>query len=382
MYTPPGLDPRRPAPLWVMLHGCGQDAADIAAGTRLDALAERERFVVVYPEQSTEHNPRGCWNWFRPRDQTRGSGEPAIIAGITQEVLAGRTTAFAAAPVTPVLDRDRVYVTGVSAGAAMAGVLGASYPDLFAAVGMHSGSQYAAARNGTAALLAMATGGPDPDRQGRLAHAAMGHRSRVVPVVVVQGDRDRTVRARNGEHAVRQWLATNRLASGRVSGWDYAQPDTERLEDRPGALPATLRTWTDAAGRPMVEYWLVAGLGHAWSGGAPDGSYTDPRGPDATEVMYGFLSQHRLGGVLARRAGVVARRLPALVARRGPAAAAVARRLPAAVAGRVPAALLSRAGVLLSQVIDALRHPVRTAKSVGRVIQPARRPRRPPRIRR
>jgi poly(hydroxyalkanoate) depolymerase family esterase len=365
-----------------MLHGCNQDAADIAAGTRLDTLADREKFVVVYPEQSTEHNSRACWNWFRPRDQVRGSGEPALIAGITQEVLEGRSPALLAAPIKPVLDRDRVYITGLSAGASMAAILGATYPDLYAAVGMHSGSQFGAARNATSAMLAMTAGGPDPQRQGGLAYAAMGPRSRVVPVVVVQGDRDRAVRLRNGEHVVRQWLATNHLASGRSPGWGYTEPDAERSEDRTGALPATVRRWTDAAGRPVVEYWLVAGLGHAWSGGDPVGSYTDPSGPDATAIMHRFLSQHRLGVAPARPAGAVARRVPAVVARRVPAA--VARRLPAAVVRRVPAAaaVLSRGGVLLSHIIGALLHPVQAARAVRRAVQPARRPRRPARIRR
>ncbi len=383
LYIPPGLDPRAPAPVWVMLHGCNQDAADIAAGTRLDSLADREKFVAVYPEQSTEHNARACWNWFRPRDQVHGSGEPAIIAGITQEVLQGRSPALLAAPITPVLDPDRVYVTGLSAGAAMAGILGATYPDLYAAVGMHSGSQFAAARNASSAWLAMATGGPDPERQGRLAYAAMGPRSRVLPVVVVQGDRDRTVRARNGEHVVRQWLAMNRLADGRATGWDFTQPDARRIEPTPGGRSAIVRRWVGADGRPVVEYWLVSGLGHAWSGGDPAGSHTDPRGPDATEVMHRFLSQHRLGVAPAPTAGALVRRLPAAAARRGPIA--VARRLPAAMVRRLPGAagaVLSRGGVLLSHVLHALLHPVRTVRDVRRAVQPARRPRRRPRRRR
>ena len=385
VYTPPGLNPLAPVPVWVMLHGCSQDAADIAAGTRLDALADRAGFVAVYPEQTAAHNRRGCWNWFIPLHQGRGTGEPAIIAGITREVLDGRSTALVTARTTPTLDRSRVYVTGISAGAAMAAILGATYPDLYAAVGIHSGSQYGAARNLPSAMVAMATGGPDPDRQGRLAHAAMGAHSRVVPVVVVQGDRDRTVRARSGEQTVRQWLATNRLASGRETGWDFSQPDARRLEHPPGGRSATVQSWfdpTNPSGPPVVEYWLVSGLGHAWSGGAPDGSFTDPLGPDATAVMHRFLSQHRLGApvrpgrALARRAPAAVRRVPAAV-RRVPAAV---RRVPAAVR-RAPAAVFSRGG-LLARVIGALLHPVRTARSVRAAIQPARRPRRPPRIRR
>ena len=358
-----------------MLHGCTQDAADIATGTRLDALADRAGFIAVYPEQSTEDNPRGCWNWISPHHQARDLGEPAIIAGITREVLDREATA----------DRDRVWVTGLSAGATMAGILGATYPDLYAAVGIHSGLQYAAAPNLPAALIAMAIGGPDPERQGRLARLAMGERSRVVPVVVVHGDRDRTVRPKNGEQAVRQWLATNQLA-GYDAGWDFTRPDSQRVEHTTGGLPAAVRCWADGKGRSVVEYWLVAGLGHAWSGGAVTGTHTDPRGPDATAVMHRFLSQHRLAEAPVRPGGVLSRRVPAGVARRVPAG--VARRVPAGVARRVAArvpALLSRDGLparVLSRVIGTLLHPVRAAQAVRHRLQPARRPRRRLRIRR
>jgi len=338
-----------------MLHGCNQDAADIATGTRLDALADRAGFIAVYPEQSSEHNSHSCWNWFRPGDQVRDLGEPAIIAGITRQVLDREPSA----------DRDQVWVTGLSAGGTMACIMGATYPDLYAAVGIHSGAEYAAARNVPSALLAMTVGGPDPEGQGRQAHLAMGVHSRVVPVVVLHGDRDRSVRPRNGEQAVRQWLATNRLArSG--AGWDFSKPDSRRVEHATGGLPAAVLRWADAQGRPVVEYWLVAGLEHAWSGGAAAGSYTDPRGPDATAVMHRFLSQHRLAEAPARPGGVLVQRLPARVARRLPA-------------------LLSRNGLparVVARLLGALRHPVQTARSVGRRLQPARRPRRPTRIRR
>jgi len=275
-------------PLVVALHGCGQSPEDLAAGTRLNELADREGFVAVYPEQDAEHNRRGCWNWFRPQHQVRGSGEPAAIAGIIEKVLGEETRAD--------VDPTRVYVLGMSAGAAMASIVATAYPDVVAAAGVHSGLPYAAALNAPSALQAMRGGGPDPAWQGRLAHAAMGSRARVVPVVVVHGEEDETVRPGNGEHTVRQWLATIRAAShGRLRP-DFAHPDRTREDVSPGGLGYSVRHWNDdaAAGRPLVEYWLISGLGHAWSGGADAGSYTDPRGPDATEAIYRFLHRHRL----------------------------------------------------------------------------------------
>jgi poly(3-hydroxybutyrate) depolymerase len=144
------------------------------------------------------------------------------------------------------------------------------------------------------ALRAMKNGGPNPQRQGRLAYAAMGPRARVVPVIVVQGEDDRKVRSVNGERVARQWLATSLLASGAATGLDFARPDASHGGRAPGGLSYLVRTWNDVAGRPVLQYWSVSGLGHAWSGGAGAGSFTDPRGPGATEAMYDFFSQCRL----------------------------------------------------------------------------------------
>jgi poly(hydroxyalkanoate) depolymerase family esterase len=283
VYTPPGLRPGMAVPLVVVLHGCNQSAQDAALGTGVNALADRAGFVAVYPEQSTQDNPRRCWNWFDPRHQARGSGEPAAIARITARVLSSRGGAT--------LDRNRVHVMGISAGGAMAGILGANYPNLYASVGIHSAPQYRAARNSMTALLAMKNGGPDPERQGRLAYGAMGPRARVVPVIVVQGEADRIVWVGNGERVVRQWLTTSRLASGDATGLDFARPDVSRDGCSPGGLSYSVRSWNDNAGRPVAQYWTVSGLAHAWSGGAGAGSYTDSRGPNATEAMWTFFGQ-------------------------------------------------------------------------------------------
>ena len=282
VYTPPGLDRSAAVPLVVVLHGCRQ-SADLALGSGVNPLADRKGFVVVYPEQSILDNLRRCWNWFNARNQVRGFGEPAEIAAITEQVLSR--------PGGPKLDRSRVYIMGMSAGGAMAGILAATYPDLYASVGIHSALEYGAAQNLVAAYLAMRHGGPDPQWQGLLAYAAMGLRARVVPAIVVQGEADQTVWPVNGDNVVRQWLATSRLASGAVTGLDFAQPQARLSGRAPGGLDYSVRTWKDGAGRPVVQYWTVPGLGHAWSGGAFAGSFTDPRGPNATEAMYDFFLQ-------------------------------------------------------------------------------------------
>jgi poly(hydroxyalkanoate) depolymerase family esterase len=308
VYTPPGLRPGMAVPLVVVLHGCNQSAEDVALGTGVNTLADRTRFVAVYPEQSVQDNPRRCWNWFDRDNQIRGSGEPAAIARITERVLSWRGEAS--------LDRNRVHVMGISAGGAMAGILAATYPDLYASVGIHSAPQYRAARNAITALLAMRNGGPDPERQAHLAYAAMGPRARVVPVIVVQGEADRIVWAANGERVVRQWLATSRLVSGQATGLDFARPEASHDDCAPGGLSYSVRSWNDNAGRPVVEYWSVFGLGHAWSGGAGAGSYTDPRGPSATEAMCNFFGRCPLDhDVAAAAAGVDAGRRRGAVVR-------------------------------------------------------------------
>ena len=283
VYTPPGLRPGAAVPLVVVLHGCNQSVKDAALGTEVNAYAERAGFVALYPEQSAADNLRLCWNWFQPRHQARGFGEPAAIARITERVLGGRGGAT--------LDRNRVHVMGLSAGGAMAGILAATYPDIYASVGIHSAPQFGAARSPVTALLAMKSGGPDPERQGRLAHAAMGSRARVVPVIVFQGDADRTVWAGNGDTVVRQWLTTSRLASGGGPEYDFARPHASNADRAPGGLSYEVRSWNNKAGRPVVQYWVVSDLGHAWSGGASAGSYTDPRGPSATRAMCDFFDQ-------------------------------------------------------------------------------------------
>jgi poly(hydroxyalkanoate) depolymerase family esterase len=282
LYTPQGLGPRAGAPLLVMLHGCTQTPADLARGTRMNEAADRHGFVVAYPQQTHQHNGQGCWNWFLADHQARGYGEPDLLAGITKEA-----TARLGASVQP----RRVFVAGMSAGAAAAVVLGATYPDLFSAIGVHSGLHYRIATNQQAAFEAMRRGGTEPARRGREAFEAMGEHARVMPIIVVHGSGDNVVRPVNGDQVVEQWLATNGLAAPGSAAADLARPSAVVRGQVDNGHPYIRYRWSDSRGRPVQEYLKVAGLGHAWSGGDRTGSYTDARGPDATEAMWEFFTR-------------------------------------------------------------------------------------------
>jgi poly(hydroxyalkanoate) depolymerase family esterase len=283
VYTPAGYSADTCVPMVVMLHGCTQTAAESAAGTEWNPLADEQRFIVVYPQQSDADNPLSCWNWFLPEHQIRGSGEAAIIAGITQQVVATDTRWN--------VDPGRVYIAGLSAGGAMATIMGAAYPDLYAAIGVHSGLEYQAAVEGQAALEAMKKGGPDPVQQGLTAFHTMNGRAHVMPTIVVHSTTDGVVNRVNGDQVVRQWMETNRLASNNAYQPNFGQP-TAVDSDTANCLPYTVSRWTDSRGSLLQEYWLVTGMDHAWSGGAAAGSYSDPRGPDATTAMWTFFSRH------------------------------------------------------------------------------------------
>jgi poly(hydroxyalkanoate) depolymerase family esterase len=251
----------RGKPLVVMLHGCNQTADDFAAGTRMSQLARRMGFVVVYPEQSAAAHPSRCWNWFNPAHQERDEGEPSLIAGITREVVGRYRT-----------DARRVYIAGLSAGGAMAAIMGHTYPDLYAAVGVHSGLPYAAARDALSALAAMRglRGTLDP----RFRPAFF----RSIPTVVFHGDLDTTVHSRNSLQAIVQ--ASPAPADRGIESVEKGEENGRRY---------TRTTHTDASGRGVLEHWLVHGTGHAWSGGSGRGSYTEPRGPDASRAMLRFF---------------------------------------------------------------------------------------------
>ena len=254
----PARDEGQPRPLVVMLHGCKQNPDDFAAGTRMNELADEIGFIVAYPEQASAANVSRCWNWFQAADQQRDDGEPSLIAGITREVIARYNA-----------DPRRVYVAGLSAGGAMAAIMGHTYPDLYAAIGIHSGLAYAAARDIPSALAAMRGRSlcSDP-RCGESTFQA-------VPTIVFHGDLDTTVHSSNGAQVIAQATPTGDdlvIEKGEESGRRY-----------------TRSTQADASGKTALEHWLVHGAGHAWSGGSVNGSYTDPRGPDATRAMLRFF---------------------------------------------------------------------------------------------
>jgi poly(hydroxyalkanoate) depolymerase family esterase len=253
----------RPLPLIVMLHGCTQSPDDFAAGTRMNFIGEEQDCFVVYPAQPSQANQAKCWNWFRTGDQQRGKGEPSLIAGITRQIMDDY-----------LVDRKRVYVGGLSAGAAAAAIMGATYSDLYAAIGIHSGLACGVATDLPSALAAM--------RQGRSDQKVIFGDRALVPTIVFHGDRDTTVHPNNGdqilEQSVRTMSAQKEVHHGQV----------------PGGHAYTRTVLIDASGRGMLEHWNIHGAGHAWSGGSPAGSYTDPRGPDATKEMLRFFLEHSL----------------------------------------------------------------------------------------
>jgi poly(hydroxyalkanoate) depolymerase family esterase len=264
LYIPTGYA-GKPLPLIVMLHGCTQTPDDFAAGTRMNALAEERECFVLYPAQTRAANRSRCWNWFKRGDQRRDKGEPAIIAGMTREVLKRYG-----------IDTRKVYVAGLSAGGAMAAVMGAAYPDLYAAVGIHSGLAVASAHDVPSAFAAM-RGMPPPSARAAVSGGACG----AVPVIVFHGDLDTTVHPRNGEQVILESVDRN-AASNTLS------VEQGRV---PGGHAYTRTVHFDPTGRVILEHWLVHGAGHAWSGGSTRGSYTDPKGPDAAREMIRFFYQ-------------------------------------------------------------------------------------------
>jgi poly(hydroxyalkanoate) depolymerase family esterase len=248
-----------PLPLIVMLHGCQQSPDDFAAGTRMNELAEEQGFLVVYPGQPSSANPAKCWNWFSAGDQLRDRGEPSLIAGITCQIIGDIA-----------VDPTRVYIAGLSAGGAAAAIMGLAYPDLYAAIGVHSGLACGAAKDMPSAFAAMRQGG-SPLMEGA---------KHPLPTIVFHGDRDTTVSPVNGDQVIAQSKATAEFHLTISHGQSV------------GGINYTQTIQADGSGRPILEQWVLHGAGHAWSGGSPAGSYTDPRGPDASREMLRFFREN------------------------------------------------------------------------------------------
>jgi poly(hydroxyalkanoate) depolymerase family esterase len=260
LFVPTGYGPGHRLPLVVMLHGCTQSPDDFAAGTRMNFIAEERKCLVVYPAQRSDANPSKCWNWFRSADQRRDEGEPSLIAGITRQVMQDYS-----------VDPKRVYVAGLSAGGAAAAIMGATYSDLYAAVGIHSGLAYGAATDMPSAFAAMRQGAGD------IRKAVLGRPA--LPAIIFHGDRDTTVHPNNGAQTVEQALGETKTLQKVHRGQILGGHGYSRV------------TYSNGE-REILEYWNIHSGGHAWSGGSPAGSYTDPKGPDATKEMLRFFLEH------------------------------------------------------------------------------------------
>lgn len=263
LYVPPGAAfAAGPPALVLMLHGCTQGPEDFAAGTRMNDLARSAGVLVLYPEQTQHANSHKCWNWFKAQHQQRGRGEPALLAGLTRQVMAEHG-----------VDASRVYVAGLSAGAAMADIMGRAYPELFAAVGVHSGLAAGAASNLPSALEAMRKGAAPSSTSS----------PSVCPVIVFHGDADTTVHHDNGASVVQAARSAQGIKGAPRVTQGHA-PNQQRF---------TRSMYVAPDGSTAIEHWQLHGAGHAWSGGSAAGSHTAPGGVDASAEMLRFFLAHR-----------------------------------------------------------------------------------------
>ena len=281
LYFPQGHQAAESLPLLVMLHGCKQDAESFSAGTRINDLADSQRFLVLYPEQRRLANPGRCWNWFDPSCQN-GNGEAAIIAGMVRAVVAKHH-----------VDESRIYVAGISAGGAMASALASCYADLFAACAVHSGLMFQAAVSPANALSTMRHGSEhDPAQAAKRAFEISGHKVDAMPVLIIHGDQDTTVSPVNAEQIVAQFSVLNQLcAAAKKQPFDAKKKHTTAHANN-GQYRYEVHDYGDIE-RPLIRQVAIAGLGHAWSGGDPRYEFNDARGPDSSAMMWAFFQQHR-----------------------------------------------------------------------------------------
>lgn len=270
LYIPSSYDRSNAVPLVVVLHGCTQDPDNAARGTRFNDVAEESNVLVAYPEQPAAANGLKCWNWFDVAHQRRDQGEPALIAAITRQVMKDMR-----------VNSHRVYIVGLSAGAAMALTVSYAYPEIFAAAGLHSGIAYGVATSTPEAIRRMGVGATDSADYAGAVSRGIGA-NHPIPTIVFQGTSDKTVNPANADNIVAQ------LSSG------FKASRLQPITTREGVTPQGYHFTSRVLGAPsLIEQWSVEELGHAWSGGSKDGTYTDERGPDATREIMRFLLEHK-----------------------------------------------------------------------------------------
>lgn len=284
LWVPGSYDGAKPFPLLMMLHGCHQKPQDLAHISGMNLVAEKNNFLVVYPEQTLKANLLRCWNWFETKHQSRAAGEPAMLAAVLEQVRSSHH-----------IDSQRIYVAGISAGAAMAVIMGATYPDLFAGIASIAGLEFKAANGLISGRRAMARGGPNAKQQGVAAFESMSpglasNGRQRMPVIVFQGEADSSVDPINADQLIAQWAVTNQL----LNGDKKRQPDTtgELVHGRVGdGYSYRKYSYKDSAGQLLMEKWLIDGLGHAWPGSPVSAPYADPKGPSASEEIWRFFSE-------------------------------------------------------------------------------------------
>ena len=280
LFIPSTLNQSTPRTMLVMLHGCTQNAEDFARGTRMDVIAEEQGFLVLYPEQAPEANPRGCWNWFSPEHQRRGAGEPDILSALIGDVGAQYRA-----------DPARVHVIGVSAGAAMAGLLAVAYPHQFASLSMASGMSWLAASDVPSALNVMRGGAGASVATAQQMITAMGTDARAIPTLVLHGDNDAVVNARNADESAAQWVAIHKELR-RDTGRPTLVTEVNAAARTEHEYHVQEQSWRDDRGLDVVTVVHIRELGHAWSGGSPSGTFTDEKGPDASRMIAAFCARH------------------------------------------------------------------------------------------
>ena len=288
VYVPSSRRANSAVPLVVVLHGCAETADQVAAASAYDRLAERRRFIVLYPDvDAMDMGYGGCWKGiWEPRAEGRGRGDAGAIAEMTTAVIARWH-----------VDRSRVYAIGISAGGFEAAILGADYPDLYAAIGIHSGAAYGVGDQG---CLPPNEVPAETNAVALAALAAMGERARVMPVIVFHGDKDGRIPYRCGQQALSQWLGTDDLILEREHRPVLpSTPTGVSHATVPGGHAYTVASYSDKSRCVVAQFWTVNGMGHFWSGGSADPSsarYSDPRGPSAAAASWAFFSRWTLSG--------------------------------------------------------------------------------------